>query len=60
MANNEVCVEVVTDKIYFIEDNIHISFKFNKKVRIVLLYYEFIKAIDRSMRFPKYIIIIKL
>jgi len=31
MENNEICVEFVTDKIYFIEDAVNISFKFNKK-----------------------------
>lgn len=36
METNEVCVEIVTDKLYFIEDAVNISFKFNKKVRFVL------------------------
>lgn len=35
MENKEVCVEIVTNKKYFIEDTIVISFKFNKRVRVI-------------------------
>lgn len=33
MEDKEFCVDIVTNKTYFIEDTVHISFKFNKKVR---------------------------
>lgn len=33
MEATEFCVDIVTNKTYFIEDSVHISFKFNKKVR---------------------------
>lgn len=35
MENNEFCVEIITDKTYFIEDSMHISFKFNNKVSLI-------------------------
>lgn len=37
MESNEFHVEFVTNKKYFIDDNINISFKFNEKVREILL-----------------------
>lgn len=37
MENNEICVEIVTDKIYFIEDAVNIFFKFNKKVSCLIV-----------------------
>lgn len=33
MELENVCVEFVTNKIYFLEDNMSISFKFKDKVR---------------------------
>lgn len=39
MENNEVRVKIVTNKTYFIEDTINISFKFNNKVNIYILLY---------------------
>lgn len=32
MENNKICVDIVTDKKYFIEESINIYFRFNKKV----------------------------
>lgn len=34
MENNEAIVKIVTNKTYFVEDSISISFKFNNKVNI--------------------------
>jgi hypothetical protein len=33
MEDTAFYVDIVTNKTYFIEDAVHISFKFNKKVR---------------------------
>lgn len=40
MENIAYCVEIVTNKTYFIEDAVHISFKFNK-VRVT-----YVKAVS--------------
>lgn len=34
MDNNELSVDFITDKKYFIDETINISFRFNKKVRV--------------------------
>lgn len=36
MENNDFCVEIVTDKTFFIEDSVNIFFKFNKKVSLII------------------------
>lgn len=36
MENNEFSVEIVTDKTYFLEDSLNISYKFNKKVSFII------------------------
>lgn len=38
MESNEFHVEFITNKRYFIDDTLHISFKFNEKVRILFFY----------------------
>lgn len=35
MENNELYVDFVTDKKYFIEDTINISYRFTKKVKVL-------------------------